>query len=223
MTGLFVPIGGIDQWVQYKLTDQRHPVLFYLHGGPGGSSRPAAKAWEAWEKHFTVVHWDQRGAGRTFGKQGEAGSGRLTIDRMVSDGIVVAEFLRAQLRKQKIFLIGHSWGSVLAVHMLKRRPELFSAYVGTGQLVNRQRNEEFNYLRQVAQAERMQNKEALQALAELAPPLHFDRAGVRVLRQWADELADGAGDSVKLRPIPAGLFSSLIYEVGFGIPGWADV
>ena len=100
---------------------------------------------------------------------------------MVSDGIVVAEFLRAQLRKQKIFLIGHSWGSVLAVHMLKRRPELFSAYVGTGQLVNRQRNEEFNYLRQVAQAERMQNKEALQALAELAPPLHFDRAGVRSL------------------------------------------
>ena len=84
---MFIPIGGIEQWVQIGTENRDNPVLLYLHGGPGGSSRPAAGAWKPWERHFTVVHWDQRGAGRTFERNGEVGSGRLTVDRMVRDGI----------------------------------------------------------------------------------------------------------------------------------------
>jgi len=199
---MYVQIGGIQQWIEIGRVAQDRPTLLYLHGGPGGSSRPAVKAWRHWEEHFTVVHWDQRGAGRTFSKNGEAGCGALTIDRMVSDGIEVVDLLNREFQRDKAVLVGHSWGSVLAVHMIKRRPDLFSAYVGTGQLVNKQRNEECNYRRQLAQAKRRQNAEALQALREVGPSPYLDRGKVRKLREWVDKLVDGTGDPVRLTPRP---------------------
>ena len=199
---MYVPIGGIDQWIQIGKREAGHPVLLFVHGGPGGTSVPAAAAWERWEEHFTVVHWDQRGAGRTFRKNGEIGCGPLTLDRMVGDGIEVAEFLIANVRKAKVLLVGHSWGSALAVHMLKRRPELFSAFVGTGQLVNMQQNEEYNYRRQLEQAERLGNQEAVQALRAIGPPPFSDWSSLKTLREWTDRLAEGDGDSVQPRPSP---------------------
>jgi len=126
---MYIQIGGIEQWIQFGAQAPDHPVLLFLHGGPGGTSVPVAAAWRSWEDHFTVVHWDQRGAGRTFRKNGESGCGRLTIELMVKDGIEVAEFLISHLAQPKILLVGHSWGTALGIHMLKRRPELFSAFV----------------------------------------------------------------------------------------------
>ena len=82
---MYVTIGGIEQWIRIGPTGPERPVLLYLHGGPGGTSVPAAAAWKAWEDHFTVVHWDQRGAGRTFARNGESGCGSLTIERMIQD------------------------------------------------------------------------------------------------------------------------------------------
>ena len=82
---MYVRIGGINQWLQFGESKSNDPILLYLHGGPGGTSVPAAAAWKSWEEHFTVVHWDQRGAGRTFRKNGEAGCGALTLDRMTND------------------------------------------------------------------------------------------------------------------------------------------
>jgi pimeloyl-ACP methyl ester carboxylesterase len=198
---MYVSIGGIDQWVQMRGA-QNAPILLYLHGGPGGTSVPIAEAWRPWEEHFTVVHWDQRGAGRTFARNGEAGCGRLTIRRMVQDGLEVVEYLTATLGERKVLVIGHSWGSVLGIHMLRQRPDLFAAYVGTGQLVNKRRNEELNYQRQMAQAEQSGNAEALSALRAIGPPPFANRDALKVLRQWADVLAEGDGDPVQPRPSP---------------------
>jgi pimeloyl-ACP methyl ester carboxylesterase len=199
---MYVSIGGIDQWIEVGSDNGNSPPLLFLHGGPGGSSRPATMAWKPWERYFTVVHWDQRGAGLTFARNGGAQSGRLTIDRMIDDGIEVVEFLRSYLGREKVVLIGHSWGSFLGVNMVRRRADLFSAYVGTGQLVNKKRNEEVNYERQLAQAEAAQNSAALAALREIGPP-PFNRERLRTLRQWADQLASGTGDDVQMRPSPA--------------------
>ena len=198
---MYVPIGGIDQWIQTGGAAQA-PVLLYLHGGPGGTSVPVAAAWKSWEEHFTVVHWDQRGAGRTFAKNGEAGCGRLTIDRMVADALEVVEFLTRTFGGRKLVLVGHSWGAVLAIHAIRRRPDLFSAYVGTGQLVNKQRNEELNYRREMTQAERSANAEALAALRAIGPPPFADREALKTLRLWADVLAEGDGDAAQPRPTP---------------------
>src|SRR5918998_1585470 len=136
----FVRIGGIDQWIQIRGEDRDNPVLLVLHGGPGWSNATFTLPLRSWEKHFTVVQWDQRGSGKTFGKHGKMGSGTMTIDRMAQDGIEVAEFVSKHLKKEKIILFAHSWGTVLGIPMISKRPDLFTAYVGTGQVVNMTRN-----------------------------------------------------------------------------------
>jgi pimeloyl-ACP methyl ester carboxylesterase len=197
---MYVPVGGIEQYLEIGGDARDHPILLYLHGGPGGTSLPAVMAWKPWEEHFTVVHWDQRGSCRTFRKNGAEGCGHITIERMVSDGIEVTEFLITHLGKPKILLVGHSWGSALGLLMLRRRPELFSAFVGTGQFVNWRESQTYNYPRVLAQAKRADNAAALKALRDLGPPPYTERSKARILLEWAERLAEGDGDPVPPRP-----------------------
>jgi pimeloyl-ACP methyl ester carboxylesterase len=128
----FVSIGGIDQWINIKGEDRRNPVLLVVHGGPGESQWPQADKYVPWEKAFTVVLWDQRGAGHTYGRYG-AKTPDFSLERIAKDGIEVTEYLCRTLGKKKVIVLGHSWGSTIAISMVKLRPELFAAYVGTGQ------------------------------------------------------------------------------------------
>ena len=107
---MFVPIGGIEQWITIKGQNGGNPVVLYLHGGPGNVMSPFADAFfKSWLRHFTVVMWDQRGAGRTYGKTGPSIEPTLTIARLAQDGIEVAEFLATHLHQEKIILVGASW------------------------------------------------------------------------------------------------------------------
>jgi pimeloyl-ACP methyl ester carboxylesterase len=120
--------GGLEQWITMRGEDRKNPVLLFLHGGPGDATNPWGYAgFRNWLKYFTVVQWDQRGAGRTFGRNGPAAASTITIDRMVQDGVELAELLSRRFQKDKIVLVGHSWGSILGVFMAKARPELFYA------------------------------------------------------------------------------------------------
>jgi pimeloyl-ACP methyl ester carboxylesterase len=103
----FVSIGGIDQWVSIKGEDPGNPVLLVVHGGPGEAQWPAAERYKPWEKAFTVVQWDQRGAGHTYGRYG-AHTPDVTLDRIAKDGIEVAEYLCRTLGKKEIIDLGHS-------------------------------------------------------------------------------------------------------------------
>src|SRR5205823_3715858 len=123
-----------------------------------------------WLKSFTVVQWDQRGAGRTFGRNGEAAGSTITIERMVQDGVELAELLLKRLQKDKIVLVGHSWGSTLGVFMAKARPELFSAFVGTGHVTDPARNYAVAYAALVEKASREGNSRAVEELKEVGPP-----------------------------------------------------
>jgi pimeloyl-ACP methyl ester carboxylesterase len=131
----FVPIGGIEQWISVRGADRHNPVILVVHGGPGEAQWPAAAKYQPWERDFVVVQWDQRGAGRTFGRNGTQ-TPDVNLDRIARDGIEVAEYLCRTLDKKKIIVLGHSWGSIVAIHMVQRRPELFAAYVGTGQVAS---------------------------------------------------------------------------------------
>lgn len=128
----FVSIGGIDQWISIKGEDRRNPVLLVVHGGPGESQWPLADRYIPWEKAFTVVLWDQRGAGHTYGRYG-AKTPDFSLDRIAKDGVELTQYLCRTLGKKKIIVLGHSWGSTIAISMVKLKPELFAAYVGTGQ------------------------------------------------------------------------------------------
>jgi pimeloyl-ACP methyl ester carboxylesterase len=129
----YIQVGGIEQWVTIRGEEASNPILLFVHGGPGDVQSPLISTYAPYEKDFVLVQWDQRGAGRTFQKLGEA-TPDLTLERLVADGIELAEHLRRRFPKNRLVLMGHSWGSVVAVGMARQRPELFAAYVGTGQV-----------------------------------------------------------------------------------------
>lgn len=177
----FVRLGGIDQWVQIRGENRNNPVLLWLSGGPGFSTIPNTLLFRNWEHQFTVVMWDQRGEGKTFDRYGASGASTMTIAQMTKDGIAVAEYVRARLHKKKIILLGHSWGSLLGVHIVQARPDLFSVYVGTGQIVNLEKNSEAAYPLVLAHARAIGNSEAIEELRAAGPPPYPAQG----LKKWA--------------------------------------
>ncbi|WP_407154220.1 alpha/beta fold hydrolase [Bradyrhizobium sp. STM 3557] len=204
--GAFVRLGGIEQWVQIRGEDRNNPVLLFVHGGPGASTLPLSSSWLPWERYFTIVQWDQRGAGRTYGANTEAIAPTMTLERMTLDGIELAEHLRTRLHKDKIILVGHSWGSFLGVSIVKQRPDLFYAYVGTGQVVGRATFEKsfeitIAHLRALAQA--ANNTAALAELTPIASQPAMNGENRLVAEKWSKALALPSADRLEpAGPIP---------------------
>ena len=189
----YVEIGGIEQWITIRGEDRGNPVLLFLHGGPGDATNPWGYAgFRSWLKYFTVVQWDQRGTGRTLGRNGPSLGPTITIDRMTRDGIELAEMLRQTLNQDRIILAGHSWGSVLGVRMVKTRPDLFYAFVGTGQVAaDPTRNYTVAYEEVLKAAQRRGDQRAVTELEQVGPPPWRDGRGYAVQRRWAN-LFEGA-------------------------------
>jgi pimeloyl-ACP methyl ester carboxylesterase len=177
----FIPVNGIEQWITIK-GDRSKPVILFLHGGPGSVISPYADhIYKAWEKDFIIVQWDQRGAGRTYGRNAPEEltkeyiqSHPLTIEQMAADGIALSEYLCKNLGKQKIILTGTSWGSALGVTMATRRPDLFYAYVGHSQIVNPSRDGQL-YDKVYQLSEKSNDTASLNTLKETGKP-PYDRA-----------------------------------------------
>src|ERR1700744_3794239 len=158
----FVPIGGIDQWVTIRGADCANPVVLIVHGGPGNPSTPFAEdLYGPWEKDFTLVQWDQRGSGKTFARNPDTATRPLTMALMAGDGVEVAAYATRRLGKRKLILIGGSWGSALAINMLKLKPGLFSAYQGTSQMVEYRANQTATYMRALELTRAGDDKEAV--------------------------------------------------------------
>lgn len=130
-----VRLGDVDQWLIIRGQDTSKPVLLFLSGGPGASEAARVNRFnQELEKHFVVVIWEQRGCGKSY--PSIAAREDLTIDQYVSDVIELSEILRARFDEQKIYLVGHSWGTIIGVKAAQARPDLFHAYVGTAQMVD---------------------------------------------------------------------------------------
>jgi pimeloyl-ACP methyl ester carboxylesterase len=194
---MYVPIGGTLQWITIRGQDRNNPVILMVHGGPGVTHSGFAVSFVPWEKDFTVVQWDQPGAGRTFAQERRFPSD-LTIESMAKDGVSVAEFLRTHLQKNRIIVLGWSWGSILGVHMVQSRPDLFAAYVGTGQLVNVQAGEAIVYSRVLASARGMGNLRAIRELESTGPPPYKTQTALGTQRKWASILAGDKTPIVKI-------------------------
>ena len=143
-----VQIGGIQQWIEVRGQNVNNPILLFIHGGPGIAFIPLAGAWQAsWERFFTVVQWDQRGAGKTYASNDkELQRKTMNIPQMEHDTLDVVNYLRNRYKREKVFVLGHSWGSVLGLWLAHEHPELIYAYVGVGQVINTEQNEEVGYL-----------------------------------------------------------------------------
>jgi len=139
----FIKINGIEQWVTIH-GESTKPVILLLHGGPGSPISPYSNAlFSNWGKDFIIVQWDQRGTGKTYGRTAPEEltpaflqENPLTVDQIVADGIELTEYLLNYLDKKKVILFGTSWGSVPAVKMAVKNPELFYAYIGHSQITD---------------------------------------------------------------------------------------
>ncbi len=181
----FVKIGGIDQFIQIRGEDRGNPVILILQGGPGISMLGLTPIFRSWERYFTVVQWDQRGTGKTYGRNGgRAEAPSMTIARMTQDGLEVAAFLRSRLHKDKIIVLGHSWGTVLGLRMVRQQPAMFSAYVGTGQLVDKAQNEQRSYAQLLAKVRAAHDAAGVAELTQLGPPPYRSLAALYAQRKW---------------------------------------
>ena len=181
----YVPINGIEQWITVTGAACGNPVILFIHGGPGNALSPYADAiYAGWERHYTLVQWDQRGAGMTYAKQRPTEDVPLSVAQMRDDGIAVARYIEQHLGQQKVILMGSSWGSILGVHMAKARPELFHAYIGTAQVVNARDNEAGMYREVLALAQAAGDTTTLDKLTALGPPPWRDPRNFGILRRF---------------------------------------
>jgi proline iminopeptidase len=222
-----VRIGGIDQWVSIRGKDRRNPVLLHVHGGPGYISIPMSWWFSRdWEEYFTVVQWDQRGAGKTYLLTDPAKiAPTLTLKRMVADAEEMVLWAQNTLGQKKIFLSGHSWGSYLGLDIAKRHPEWLHAYIGVGQMTNMPESERRGWKYAMEAARRTGNVDAVSQLESIAPypspggliPL----ANIYTQRRWVEfyggtmayrEGNKAEGDLAELSPDYTDLEVSHIWE-----------
>jgi pimeloyl-ACP methyl ester carboxylesterase len=142
----FIEIGGIRQGFFIRAENPENPLILFLHGGPGSPELPMIIPYELserLEKYFTVCYWEQRGAGISFSKAIDPVT--MTVAQMVDDTRQMTEYLKRRFNQEKIYLIGHSWGSYLGVKTIEKYPENYFAYIGIGQVSNQTESEKLAY------------------------------------------------------------------------------
>lgn len=181
-------LGGAKQAVTVRGADRNNPILIYVHGGPGAAESPFAWAFQRpWEDYFTVVQWDQRGAGRShLLNDPTVIAPTMTLDRLRDDAIELIDLLRKRYGQRKVFLLGHSFGSVVGMMVAAKRPDLLHAYIGLGQYIDTVAGEKASYAWTLDQAKRDGNSEAVRDLEALQPyPGKTDIAKIDAERRWA--------------------------------------
>jgi pimeloyl-ACP methyl ester carboxylesterase len=196
-----VNLGGDGQWISIRAQDRSAPILLFLHGGPGDAAIPLTRHFLAGlESDFIVVNWDQRGAGKSYA----AGRpGTMHVEQFVSDTAELSRYLLSRFHREKLYLMGHSWGTLLGVLAVTRYPELYHAYGGIGQFVAGRENEVLGHAYAMELARKTGNAPALAELAAMEdypPPVEESSPWFEQLktnRKWISffggSLADKTG------------------------------
>ena len=162
-------IGGVPQGIIIRGENIMNPVLLYVHGGPGGPSYPMYKnELKKLEKIFTVCYWEQRGAGMSYSENIPVAS--MNLNQLVDDAAGVTRYLMNKFQKQKIYILGHSWGTLLSSFTIHKYPELYFAYIGIGQIANTYLSEKESYQFVTEEAKNRNDKNAEIEISELKFP-----------------------------------------------------
>jgi pimeloyl-ACP methyl ester carboxylesterase len=178
-----VDLGGHQQAISIRAADPDKPVLLYLSGGPGQSDIAFARALlQPFEQDFVVVVWDQRGSGKSYAALDPTST--YTLDGLVGDTIALTDYLRERFAEDKIYLLGESWGSTLGVLAVQARPDLFHAYIGSGQMVSQRVTDQIIWRDLLAYADRTGDGELYDQVLTLGEPPYRDAP-------WANSLIMG--------------------------------
>jgi pimeloyl-ACP methyl ester carboxylesterase len=164
-----VELGGVKQWIQVRGADTANPILLFLHGGPGFPEMPFSYFdSKELENHFIVVNWDQRGCGKSYSPN--FSNETLTLEQILSDTKELVIFLKNEYSKDKIFLMGHSWGSILGMYTVAKHPEEFYAYIGMGQVINSNEGELISYQYALRKAKEAKDTTSVNQLNSIGLP-----------------------------------------------------
>ncbi len=209
-------LGGKKQWILIRGRDATKPIILFLHGGPGTSNMCLLRKYTTeLEKNFVVVTWDQRGAGKSY--EAIDSHSALTINQFVLDTGELAQLLCHRFNQKKLFLVGHSWGSVLGILSAQKYPDLYHAYIGIGQISTMQENEQISYDWTLAQAIKANDKQAVRTLTGIGRPPYVGNWQKKMITQrgllgkYGGELY---GNSSGAFPI---IFSSLLFATEYTV------
>lgn len=179
---LFVEINGAKQGMFLQSENTENPVLLFLHGGPGSPEIAFSQKYPSGlEKLFTVCWWEQRGSGLSYSPK--IPPREMTIEQMIADAVSVTQYLRNRFGKEKIYVMGHSWGSVLGVLTIQKHPELFHAYIGMGQVAQQDRSERLAYTFMLEEFSKKNDKKMISSLEKFpissGGPISNQYLGVR--------------------------------------------
>ena len=209
-----VRLGGVDQWILIRGWNRDNPVLLLMHGGPGFPCMPFAHVASELEKRFVVVHWDQRGAGKSYSPSIPASS--MNMKQFVADTLELTDLLRVRFNQPRILLGAHSWGSMIAALAVAQAPERYSAYVAVSQAANAPESERLMYRWALDKAAEKGNEKAISELKQIGPPPYERFADYNKMTGWI-----GRFSSEEHRPITRWRFVRLALESPFY--SWADL
>lgn len=172
-----INVGGVKQYILIRGNDISKPILLFIHGGPGQSEIGYIKnIQKELEENFVVVRWDQRGAGLS----NEVLKEEITLENIISDTQEITEYLTQEFSKEKIYIAGHSWGTIVAMNVIHRNPDKYNAYVGISQFINTNKSEKISYNFTLEEAKKQENDEVIKELAKIgAPPYKAEDILVR--------------------------------------------
>lgn len=211
-----VPIGNTKQSVIIRGEDRNNPVLLLIHGGPGSAETPLFRHYNAaLEKSFVVVYWDQRACGKSYTKRDAFSP--LCVQMFVQDLCDLAVYLKDDLGKEKIYLLAHSWGTLLGILAAAQHPELFYAYIGTGQVSSMPESELESYRFALRAAREKKNAKATRELEAIGEPHNGTYAcgiaGIRIQRKWLNYFGGAIYGSKSMSKFILKFFTSPEYSL----------
>ncbi len=211
---MYIEVNGTKQWINIYGEDIDNPVLLYLHGGPGSATSDIDYAFtRKWADVYTVVTWDQRNCGKSYDAQ--QNDIVLTRELFMTDGKEVTEFILNYLSKDKLTILGHSWGSIYGANLVLEYPKYYECFIGAGQLVDSAENEEA--FRQEALLWAGGDKEALELVNQLTPDnftMEHITARNKLMQKYGyDMMVNGSDYS---------LAATIIFNPNYSISDWLN-
>ena len=188
-------IGGVRQAVLTMDNDAAKPLLLIIHGGPGEPLTPFTDTLSGLEDRFVVCLWEQRGSGMSYAR--EEKSKDLRVSQFVSDTIEATRFLLERFNREKLVLMGFSWGSLLGIFAASQAPELYSAYVGVGQLADQLSSEKDAYHTALERARQAGDKKSADTLEKIGPPPYWGKGSMKILMKERAVLRKYSGSPAK--------------------------
>lgn len=179
-----ISLGGVAQWILIRGNSIEKPLLLKLHGGPGQAEMATVRFNRLLEKDFIVVEWDQRGAGKSA--KAIDPEHAMNIAQFVEDTHDLTELLLKRFHQKSLILVGSSWGSVIGIETIQKYPDLYRAFVSTGQIANFTEGMNVGYRFLMIEAKKRNDMKALNELAKIGAPPYDDDAQRDVYGKWLE-------------------------------------